>query len=263
MKLISFNIDIFTENSKEVADFIKKENPDIVAFQEIIRHFDDTVFLKYQSQKRIHKIIKDKLKYSFFGPQWITDMNIKNNKIHREYGGFIEQGNEILSKFPITSAVNEHYHKNYQYDFDRTKFYEEDHPRCIQIVKLNINGKTLRILNLHGTYSIDKLDTQRSIKQSEYILEIIARENLPTIIVGDFNLLPQTKSIQMLNKKFRNLTTEYNIKSTRPYINNKKDTGNNIVDYVFVDDSIKIETFKVTNTDISDHLPLILDFDLK
>lgn len=84
MKLISYNIGIFIENSKKVGEFIKSQNPDILAFQEIIRHFDNLVFDKYKSQKYIKKIINNKLKYSFFGPQWITDVNIVNGKITRK-----------------------------------------------------------------------------------------------------------------------------------------------------------------------------------
>jgi len=263
MKLISFNIGIFIDNSKEVGKFIKSHNPDIVAFQEIVRHFDDSVLEKYKSRENIHNIVKDQLKYSFFGPQWIADVNIKNGEIYREYGGFIEQGNEIMSKYPIISAENEHYHRTYEYSADRTNFYTEDHARSIEIIELNIGIKEIRIINLHGTYSRDKLDNDRTIKQSEYILEIVKRKNIPTILVGDFNLLLKTKSIEMLNKKFRNLIDEYKITSTRPKFDDGRDVGGNIVDYVFVDDSIIVNNFEVIDTLISDHFPLILDFDLK
>jgi endonuclease/exonuclease/phosphatase family metal-dependent hydrolase len=52
--------------------------------------------------------------------------------------------------------------------------------------------------------------------QCEKILEIASRDDLPTIILGDFNLFPNTKSIAMLEKKFKNLIKEFAIKSTRP-----------------------------------------------
>lgn len=50
MKLISFNIGIKIDNAKNVGNFIKDQDPDIVAFQEIIRHFDDSVFEMYKSK---------------------------------------------------------------------------------------------------------------------------------------------------------------------------------------------------------------------
>ena len=262
MKLISFNIAIFIDNSKQVGEFIKSQNPEIVAFQEIIRHFDESVFQKYKSKLHVEQIIGDKLPYSFFGPLWITDVNIKNGKVYREYGGFIEQGNEVISKYPIVSATNEHYYKSYEYSADRTNFYTEDNARSVQIVELNINGKIIQILNLHGTYSKNKCDNERTIKQCKYVLDAAKRKDIPTIIVGDFNLFPESKSIQILNKEFRNLIDEYNITTTRPDFVDSRDVGNNVVDYIFVNDKIKVNNFKVFNTIISDHFPLILDFDI-
>ena len=66
----------------------------------------------YKSQKDIKEIIGENLQYSFFGPQWIADAMRKNGKMHRDFNGFVEQGNEIISKFPILNATNEFYHKN-------------------------------------------------------------------------------------------------------------------------------------------------------
>jgi endonuclease/exonuclease/phosphatase family metal-dependent hydrolase len=66
----------------------------------------------------------------------------------------------------------------------------------------------------------------------------------------------------MIEKDFRNLIKEYNIKSTRPDFKDHLDEWNNVVDYIFVDDKIKVNNFEVINTDISDHLPLILDFEI-
>jgi endonuclease/exonuclease/phosphatase family metal-dependent hydrolase len=40
------------------------------------------------------------------------------------------------------------------------------------------------------------------------------------------------------------------------------ESGNNIVDYMFVSDGIQVKNFEVLQTGISDHLPLLLEFDL-
>jgi endonuclease/exonuclease/phosphatase family metal-dependent hydrolase len=265
MRLVSFNIGIKINNSKEVGEFIKSQKADIVAFQEIIRHFDEKVFDQYKSQFYIHKIIKKDLPFYFFGPQWISDAMRKNGILYRDFNGFIEQGNEIISKFPIINAVNEHYHRDYRYERDWTNFHTQDHPRSVQIVELNVNGKLLQILNLHGLYSKEKIDSKRTINQCKYILNAAKKNNLPTIIVGDFNLLPTTKSIKIINKEFRNLIDEYNIKSTIPEFDHKTELkkGKYVVDYIFVNDKIKVNNFEVIKTNISDHLPLILDFEIR
>lgn len=260
MRLISFNVGIKIDNSKKIGKFIESQKPDIVAFQEIIRHFDESVFDMYKSKLHIEQIIGEKLPYSFFGPLWITDAFRKNGKIHRNFNGFIEQGNEIISKFPIVEATNEHYYKSYSLAADWTTFLTEDHSRAVQIVELDIKGKKLQVINLHGLYSRDKQDSERTLNQCKYVLKAAKRKNIPTIIVGDFNLFPDTKSIQILDREFRNLIKEYDIKSTRPDFDDGTDIGNNVVDYIFVNDKIKVNNFEVFNTNISDHLPLILDF---
>jgi hypothetical protein len=57
MKLINLNIGMKIDNSKKVGEFIKSLNPDFIAFQEIMRHLDESVFDLYKSKSQIEKII--------------------------------------------------------------------------------------------------------------------------------------------------------------------------------------------------------------
>ncbi|MFA6073639.1 MAG: endonuclease/exonuclease/phosphatase family protein [Candidatus Woesearchaeota archaeon] len=262
MKLINFNICIKIDNSYKVGEFIKSKNPDIVTFQEVTRHLDESVLNMYKSQKIIDDILKNDLPYSFFGPLFKADKFTKNGQISRNINGFIEQGNEIKSKFPIITAKNEFYYRQYELSIDRTNFELEDHPRAIQIVEINVNNNKLHIINVHGTYTKNKKDTERTLIQTQYIISVAKKIDAPLIIVGDFNLSPETKSIKLLTKEFRNLIDEYNINSTRPEFDDGLYKDNVVVDYIFVNDKIKINNFEVCNTQISDHLPLILDFDI-
>ncbi|MFA6524643.1 MAG: endonuclease/exonuclease/phosphatase family protein [Patescibacteria group bacterium] len=263
MKIISLNVGIKIDNSKKVGDFIKSQDPDFVALQEVIRHLDDSVYKMYRSKSDIERVISKKMPYYFFGPQWITNAMIMGGKMHRDFNGYVEQGNEIISKYPIVTATNEHYYKKYSLELEWNKFYTEDHPRSMIVVEYKLKNRKLQIINLHGLYSRNKKDSEKTINQTKFILEVVKRKKIPTIIVGDFNLFPETKSIKMLDKKFRNLIKENKIKSTRPKFNDGTDKGENVVDYIFINDQIKVNKFEVFNTTISDHLPLILDFDIK
>lgn len=260
MKLISLNVALKIDNAKRIGKFIKSHNPDIVTYQEIMRPFEKSVFSMYQSEPVIESIAK--FPYKFFGPKWITDKYTKNGKMHRDLGGMVEQGNEIMSKFSIISATNEHFYKKYSYEYDWTNWRQIDEPRSVIIVELDINGKSLQVLNLHGIWSEDKKGNENAVKQCKYVLNAAKRKNIPTIIVGDFNLLPETKGIKMISKEFRNLIEEFNIKSTRPGFMDGTDKGGVVVDYIFVNNKIKVNRFEVIQTDISDHLPLILDFEI-
>ena len=166
-----------------------------------------------------------------------------------------------MSDYSIIESCNIFYYKDFSNYTDTTDFRNEDHPRAFINLVLDINGKKLQIINVHGIWSKDKLGDKRTIAQSEEILSHV-RYDIPSIIVGDFNLLPNTESIQKINKKMINLIEKYEIKSTRPIFDDGLDKGDLVCDYIFVNNKVKINSFKVLNNNVSDHFPLILDFDI-
>ncbi len=46
MKLLNINVGIKIDNTQKIAEFIKKESPDIVALQEVVRHLESSVFTR-------------------------------------------------------------------------------------------------------------------------------------------------------------------------------------------------------------------------
>lgn len=115
------------------------------------------------------------------------------------------------------------------------------------------------IISVHGLWQGSvKGDTEAKIEQSKKILDLAQSINGKKIICGDFNLLPDTKSIQVLSEKYKNLIGEYKITETRSSLYTKELRYS---DYVFTDESVKIKDFSVPKIDISDHLPLVLDFE--
>lgn len=259
MKLLNVNVCIKLDNVNKIIDFISSGEYDIVTLQEVMRKIDDTVFDKYNSSNIIKA--NTNYNYNFFGPLWIANHHEKNKVISKDFGGFAEQGNEILSKYPIVKCENVFYYKNYSDFTDTTNFRQEDHSRAFENIVLNINGKQLQIINVHGIWNKDKIGDERTVKQSEVILSYV-RNDIPCIVTGDFNLLPDTDSIKILNKKMTNLIEKYNIQSTRPTFDDGLDKGDLVCDYIFVNDKVKINNFKVLDSDVSDHLPLVLDFDI-
>lgn len=51
-------------------------------------------------------------------------------------------------------------------------------------------------------------------------------------MIGDFNLMPNTESVRILEKKYTNLITQYGIKSTRTAVYD--DMSIPFADYAFV-----------------------------
>ena len=61
-----------------------------------------------------------------------------------------------------------------------------------------------------------KLDTPVRLRQSKLILDFLKDKVGSKIIGGDFNLLPETRSVEMFEKAgYRNLIKEFGIKNTR------------------------------------------------
>jgi len=263
MKIVSFNIGLKIDNSLKVAKFLKELDADVVCLQEVIRHFSPKVFPKYKSKSIIDSYLSKIYPYCFFGPQWISKAVFQNGKLHRNYGGFIEQGNYILSKYPIISAQNKHYFKNYSLEIDHTNFEKIDHPRSVVIATLNIRGKKLIVLTLHGTFSGEKKDTKRSLKQAEFLINTAKEyKNLPIILSGDFNVTPDTKTTRLLSNNFKNIMEDFEIKTTLPHPNKNIKKKNQTIDYFFVNKYVKSENLEVYKTNISDHLPVIFEFSI-
>jgi endonuclease/exonuclease/phosphatase family metal-dependent hydrolase len=132
-------------------------------------------------------------------------------------------------------------------------------------VKTSLNNNDLYLCNFHGTAQpTDKLDDPVRLRQSEKLIEFFKDKKGPTVIGGDFNLFPETKSIQMFRENgYRDLIKEFAITTTRNrlawerYPESKQDYA----DYVFVSPEITVKSFSVPDLEISDHLPLILEIE--
>ena len=94
------------------------------------------------------------------------------------------------------------------------------------------------------------------------IKEFALNEKSSVIICGDFNVLPNTQSIIMFEDSFVNLIKKYDISTTRSKISPWYGTAGEIKfsDYAFVSPNMEITDFKVPDVEISDHLPLIMEF---
>ena len=166
-------------------------------------------------------------------------------------------GNVIYSSVPFSQASTVFTRGEYNNDFN---FDEDDYNiRAFQHVQVAINGKKLNILNHHG-HHIDshKLGDDETLRQVKQICEYIKSLDGSVILCGDFNLAPESDSIKLINGNLNNLSVKYSLKTTRSKLTYK----NEVCDYIFASNDIKVNSFAMDDTIISDHNALILDFDL-
>lgn len=137
-----------------------------------------------------------------------------------------------------------------------------NHSRNLEWVKFKAYEKVYSVINVHGLWNgMGKTDTTDRISQSQRIKKFMTNIKGPKILCGDFNLEPSTRSLEILEKGMTNLIKIHNIKNTRSWIHypvSQKPIRH--ADYILVSPEIKVKHFSVPEIDVSDHLPLILEF---
>ncbi len=149
---------------------------------------------------------------------------------------------------------------------EQVEIYNPDHynggpnfRRDIQSVEVTLkNEEVLNVINIHGLWNgKGKGDFPERIKQSQIIKSHIETLNNRIIFCGDFNLLPTTQSISIIEETgLVNLITKYGITSTRTSYYEKPEK---FADYFFISPSLDIRDFQVLPDEVSDHSALYLE----
>lgn len=131
--------------------------------------------------------------------------------------------------------------------------------RNIQFLQFIQDEKEYTVINFHGLWNGGgKGDSPDRLTQSRNVRKIIdgltSRRN---ILIGDFNLEPQTESVKILEEGMRNLIKESGATSTRTKYYQKPVK---FADYAIVTNEIEVIKFEVMADEVSDHSPLLLEF---
>ncbi len=251
MKIISLNTWGGRAGKDELLSFFKKHNGsiDIFCLQEIWsapyehlevaggRPIEHDTILVYGLQE-ISSILKDYVAY--FRPHHLENYGLLT-LVHTKHH-VIAEGEVFVHKYKEYVPVGD----------------IGNHARNIQYVTIDDEGKNLTIINFHGLWNgMGKTDSDDRLLQSNNILTFTKALTNDYVLIGDFNLLPNTKSISLLEESgMRNLVKEYEITSTRTSYYKKQDT---FADYALVSKGVIVNDFKVLPDEVSDHSPLYLD----
>lgn len=173
-------------------------------------------------------------------------------------GAPMKFGNAIYSKFPLEDTSTNFTRGQYTENFDRDVT-PDYNIRAFQHAVTMIDGKQLHLINHHG-HHIDehKNGDEETQRQVQMIADYVSHLEGAVIVCGDFNLAPESASIQILDKSLRNLAVEYGLTTTRSKLTPKKE----VCDYIFVNNQVNVENFYMIDEIISDHNGLVLDFSL-
>lgn len=265
MLLLSLNVALFETNNEKLSKFLLTQPFDIICLQEVAASSDPIVSKEFLSKDSIDQATK-KLKYSFFAPTWeVKDFHQKN--FHQkevfsfDFGGFLKSGNLIKSRFKILKKANI-FVSCKKIKVTDWSHWPKNQSKAIQVVDLLLsNSKQIRILNYHGIWTREKIGNKETWEACKKINELAKAVDHPVIIVGDFNLFPNTESMRVF-KDFNSLVDIYSIQTTRPESNELNHLKRNVVDYILVSKGMKVNSFEVLDSNVSDHLPLVLDFEV-
>ncbi len=165
-------------------------------------------------------------------------------------------GNCIISRFPVKENQTIFTGREYVPNFD---FLDSDaNMRNLQHVIITLdNGTDLHILNHHGHHIHQhKNGDDETMKQCGMIADYVKKLSGKIILSGDFNLAPHSESLEQLNVLLKNLPLEAGLTTTRTVLTHKTE----VCDYIFVNNDVKVLSFKASDEVVSDHKALVLEF---
>ena len=228
---------------KQILDLIVQEQPDIICLQEAVSIKGGGNGGLFLTVDKIKKLYSMNLAYS---P--VFSFSFMRRKA--------EFGNAIFSKDKILNEDTVFTRLEYKKDFD---FESDDYNiRNLLHVTIDNKGRQLHILTHHGHHVPNhKRGNEETLRQCNQIVEYIKGLKGEIILTGDFNLEPDSESMQQINKVLRNLPIEAGLTTTRTSLTLKTE----VCDYIFVNDKVKVKEFKPLDDIVSDHKALILKFE--
>ncbi|MEY2664750.1 MAG: hypothetical protein RIT04_558 [Candidatus Parcubacteria bacterium] len=250
MKLISLNAWGGRLKERFEGFFEKYPNIDFWLFQEVHNSTKEEEFVPVAGYNQPDFSLNDR-----FSKHLKSHRNSFCTTFRGTYGisTFFKNDIEIIGSGEIFLAKGDWYGGDYDG--------QGDHHRKMLWIEAKQGDKKFLVLNVHLTHRPEgKRDTPKRLLQSQLIVQFMNMFDCPKILTGDFNLLPDTESIHILEKVgMRNLIKEFGIVSTRTEIYKKE---HRFADYVFVSEHVHVKDFKVLPDVVSDHSPLYLEFEI-
>jgi len=228
-----------------IEDMVMKEAPDIIALQEVFESVADLGFFPTLTE------LADNLRFHHRYHSPVYAIQLMTSKP--------EFGNAIVSNLALEDKQT--YFTNLEYNPSMSLENDDYNVRNFQHVTIkDQDGRQIHIINHHG-YHVPghKNGNDFTMKACQQIADYARQLDGPVIITGDFNLLPDSESIEILNKDFRNLTKEYGLQTTRTDLTHKSEP----CDFIFVNDKVAVNDFYASEVVASDHQGLVLDFEVK
>lgn len=229
-------------------DFIEHEDPDIICAQEVMSaDMASSLFDIYQTHEQLAALFP----YQFFAPTYTFDA----------FGETIRYGNAIYAKFPFSDQRVDFTFGEYteQQTFKNFQNNIRNLQRCTVTLP---DGKTFSLANHHGYHDLNRDGTPEADSSMRRVAACLQETPAPLLLCGDFNMNATSSVLRELDGlKLRNLTQEAGIPTTLSSVSRIKE--NLACDYILASPEVQVKTFGASDSLVSDHKALVLEFELR
>ena len=257
-KVLTFNVRLFDrynwakdkETSHEIFEFIEKESPDIICFQEFFTRnkgeLSESEIIKHLKNTQYHHI-----KYTLSKP------------------GASSFGIATFSKFPIVRMGEILFKKTYNASIftdlvihgDTVRVYN-NHLQSIRFLKKNYDFiDTLKVRynqeEIDGILDITnrlKWAFERRANQAESIAAHVHRSPYPVIVCGDFNDSPVSYTYRIMRHDLNDAFVESGSGFGNTYLGKFPSYR---IDYILLNKKFNVFNYRTPKLDLSDHYPVL------
>lgn len=163
------------------------------------------------------------------------------------FGNNKDYGNAVISKLPVLSSevvtIPDPVERKYK------NWYET---RCVLCVTVKCGSKPLKILSTH--FGLNPDERENAVNT---VLQIAENDDNPIILMGDFNLTPESETLRPLSKVLENAAvtldnSDFTFSSDDPV---------RTIDYIWYRGVAPIKMYAVKEIH-SDHFPLVAYFEI-
>lgn len=208
---------------KQISGFLKEENPDVVGLVEV-----DLGSVRHSYKNQVEVLAKELNHYN------IHDVKYNSNSKFNKFPILRKQGNAII----------------YNDELREVKFHHFNEGTKTLIIELELEKVAFFLVHL-------ALGRKTRFKQINHLYKIIKNQKKEVIIGGDFNLMWGEEEIELFLAASGLVNPNKEGLATFPSWKPKKH-----LDFILHSKNIKVNDFRVEKIELSDHLPLILDFEI-
>lgn len=212
-----------------VVDFLQAAHADIIGLQEVVE----------EGSGNSAQTIAEKLGYQYVCYGRAMSMSVEGKEV--------TLGNAVISKYPIVES--------------KRHVLSDEKSRVAVQADIKIGNETLHVFSAHLVHTHQKpSDIQE--KQTDTLTSLLPKEK--TVLMGDFNALPESSVIRRMNEVLVNTESKASTPTWSVYPEKccPMKSVQCKLDYIFTTPDLKSESFVVSSSKASDHLPVSVVLEL-